>query len=1422
MDHPARRRRRLALPRGAGVLAAAVVMAASSPVAGDEFAASVRPLVARYCLDCHSGAEPGGGVELARFATAVDVAADPEPWRLAADQLRAGAMPPVDAPQPSPEEREALRGGLRRELLAAAARADGDPGPVVLRRLSNVEYTASLRDLTGVESLDPARDLPADGAAGEGFTNVGQALLMSPVMVEKYLDAAKEVAAHAVLTPGGIRFSPSTTRRDWTEELLASIRGIYARTTENSGGTAVNLQGIAFDTNAGGRLPLIPCLAASIEEREGLLAGTVTPAEAAARHGVSPRYLAALVAALVDEAPCLPLDAVRAEWRRARPEDAERLAGLVRPWQDALWAFNTIGHIGKRDGPKAWQTPVVPLAERHEIRLRLPKDAAGPTIPVWFAAGGVGGGAASDVALFEAPRIVAAGRPDLPLADLRGIVASLAARRARLVDDTAEVLALAATVEGPLDDAALATLAAAHGLEPAVVSAWLRWLGTGRGDVRLEGHIEGRMEAHADHPSVKGWTGPEALTVIANPSAETVRVPGTMGPQSLAVHPTPTRRVLLAWKSPVSGVVTVRGTVQHAHPACGNGVTWGIEARRGGSVVRLAAGRAQGDATVAVGPFADLAVRQGDLVVLWVGPGGRDHSCDLTAVEVVIEQPATPDGAARRWSLGGDVVPDILAGNPHADAAGTPDVWHFVSEPDGDESDLAVVPRGSLLDRWRSADDAVARRTLADALETLLRDGPGDLPTDAPDRILHGLLTSLTGPLLGAARADLAVTAATPEGLAAAAPTTPDPALFGGRPDGGPIEPGWMALAAPGVVRVDLPAELVAGGELVTTATVAEPAEGGRPGGIVQARVLAEEPRVLVAAPDASRAARGGLWSDGSGPHLSANPILVRDPARRAALEAQFDTFRATFPAALCYTKIVPVDEVVTLTLYHREDHELARLVLSDAEREELDRLWRELHFVSGDALQLVDAYEQLWQYATQDADPSAFEPLRQPILDRAAAHRADLVAAEPAHLEAVLAWARRAWRRPLAPAEQAALRDLYARLRADGIDHDPAVRTLLARVLVAPAFLYHLEEAPPGERAGPVDDHALAARLSAFLWSSIPDAELSELADAGRLHDPAILAGQVERMLRDDRVARLARHFGCQWLHIADIDTLDEKSPAHFPEFAPLRGSMQEEAVRFFTEFFRADRPADWLLDADETFVDAPLAAFYGVAEPAPADAAAGAWRRLDGMQARGRGGMLGLAAVLARQSGASRTSPILKGTWLTEVVLGRRLPKPPPGIPILPEVPPEGLTERQLTALHSTLPACASCHRSIDPWGFALEGFDAIGRSRTVDSAGLPVDTRAAIPDRSVPGATRDVEGLAGLRAVLLENHRDEFVRQFSRKLLGYALGRSVLVSDEPLLERLEAAADRGAVRMVQLIVDSPQFRGIRGRDLPDPRTP
>src|SRR5437773_7086857 len=270
--------------------------------------------------------------------------------------------------------------------------------------------------------------------------------------------------------------------------------------------------------------------------------------------------------------------------------------------------------------------------------------------------------------------------------------------------------------------------------------------------------------------------------------------------------------------------------------------------------------------------------------------------------------------------------------------------------------------------------------------------------------------------------------------------------------------------------------------------------------------------------------------------------------------------------------------------------------MLDDAQAAELDRLWAELHYVSHDALKLVDAFEQLWQYATQDADPSAFEPLREPIKRRAEEFKQLLVDTQPAHFDAVLRFADGAYRRPLTDAEKDELRELYRRLREQELPHDEAIRLTLARVLVAPAFLYRAEKPGPGDRPGPVNDWELATRLSYFLWSSAPDAELRAVAASGKLHKPDVLATQTRRMLRDPRVRRLATEFACAWLHIYDFDELREKSERHFPTFAGLRGAMYEETIRFFTDLFQRDGSVLNILDADYTFLNEPLAKHYGI----------------------------------------------------------------------------------------------------------------------------------------------------------------------------------------------------------------------------------
>ena len=212
-------------------------------------------------------------------------------------------------------------------------------------------------------------------------------------------------------------------------------------------------------------------------------------------------------------------------------------------------------------------------------------------------------------------------------------------------------------------------------------------------------------------------------------------------------------------------------------------------------------------------------------------------------------------------------------------------------------------------------------------------------------------------------------------------------------------------------------------------------------------------------------------------------------------IEDAYDEFRQMFPAALCYTKIVPVDEAVTLTLFYREDEYLSKLMLDDSQKAQLDRLWDELHYVSQDAITLVDAFEQLWQYSTQDGPDAPhgdkrLEPMREPINQRAAAFKQRLVNTQARHLEAVLEFAEKAYRRPLADGEKNELRGLYRNLRQEDVPHEEAIRLLLAKVFVAPAFLYRLENAPPGAKPGPVSDWELANRLSYFLWSSAPDAE--------------------------------------------------------------------------------------------------------------------------------------------------------------------------------------------------------------------------------------------------------------------------------------------------------------------------------------------
>jgi hypothetical protein len=1372
--------------------------------AAREFEATALPLVKRYCLECHSTEEQEGDLDLERFTSLDHARNAPRVWQRVVEMLDKGEMPPKEAPQPEPGNRGRLLRWGKAFLATEATRRAGDPGRVVLRRLNNAEYTYTLRDLTGVDSLDPAREFPVDGAAGEGFTNTGNALVMSPSLFTKYLDAAKGVAKHAVLLPDGFRFSPGATSRDWAEETLAKIREFYREFTDPRGGDRVNLQGIVFDTNQGGRLPLDRYLAATVAERQALTSGAKSVEAVASERGLNAKYLATLWSSLNSPEPSLLLGGLQARWRLAKPDDVPTLVAEVSAWQKGLWKFSSVGHIGKVGGPKAWMEPVNPLVATREIRFKLPPSTDGQGVTLSLVATDAGDGNEHDFVAWRNPRLVVPGRPDLPLKDVRRVASELARTRERLFAETSKYLEASNEVEAVQGRLDIGDLARQRGLDPDSLRAWLDYLGiVPSGALNLTGHFTKRRVGGGGYDFINGWGPDELPQLLTNSSDQHVRIPGNMKPHGVAVHPTPTVRAVAGWLSPVNATMSVEASVRHAHPECGNGVTWSLELRRGTTRRQLASGIAQGSKEVKVGPIDGLAIHVGDLVSLAIGPRDGNHSCDLTAIDLRLTE------AGNVWDLAGDVAGDVLAGNPHADRLGHPGVWHFYSEPDKAGAEVApIVPAGSVLARWQGSKDVDEKRRLGDEAQRLLVSVEA-APKDGPDATLRKQLRSPAGPLLGSilrARPQLepSATADSTWGL--------DPALFGKHPGGKAIDSASLCVQSPAVISFQVPAELAEGAALVTTGAL-DPESGAE--GSVQIDVVAGQPPrapglkaavVTVTVPD-------GSWTSDRRQTSYSSPIIVNEgTATRRRIELALDDFRNLFPAALCYAKIVPVDEAVTLTLFHREDGQLARLMLDNRQKARIDRLWDELHFISRDALTLVDAFVQILEYASQDGDPTVFEPLRKPIYERAAAYRRLLVEAEPRQLDALLAFAARAFRRPLTGPEADQLRGFYDGLRKQEIPHDEAFRLTLARVLVAPSFLYRLEKPGPGSGQGPVSNPELATRLSYFLWSSTPDEELRGLAESGQLADPEVLASQARRMLRDGKARRLATEFACQWLHIADFDQLDEKSERHFPTFLKLRAAMYEESVRFFTDLFQNDGSVLGILDADHTFLNGPLAEHYGI----PLEKAANAqdWRRVDGIKRFGRGGILGQATTLAKQSGASRTSPTLRGNWISEVLLGERLPRPPKGVPQLPddEAATAGLTVRQLVEKHANDAKCANCHQRIDPLGFSLEAFDAIGRLRAKDLGDRPIDSRARAMDGS------QFEGLDGLQHYLLTARRDAFVKQFCRKLLGFALGRSTELSDQTLLIGMQTALETNGYRVgpaIEAIVRSRQFREIRGRE-------
>jgi hypothetical protein len=568
---------------------------------------------------------------------------------------------------------------------------------------------------------------------------------------------------------------------------------------------------------------------------------------------------------------------------------------------------------------------------------------------------------------------------------------------------------------------------------------------------------------------------------------------------------------------------------------------------------------------------------------------------------------------------------------------------------------------------------------------------------------------------------------------------------------------------------------------------------------------------------------------------------------------------------------------------YFRDDIPLYELILDEKRQKELDALWQELDFVaSANIRTFVQFYfsasgeargsgresgsprpadrevtsetmiKQVEESYLAKARASSNEIAIKAIEDHFASVNAGIrwverarIEAEPRHLDALQQFAARAYRRPLSRGERDDLLAYYRSLREkSGLNHEDAMRDSVVSVLMSPDFCYRIDlveagaapepqgRARPSQRAAttpngalgqtrptnipprtrPLSDYALASRLSYFLWSSMPDEELLARAAAGDLQKPEVLAAQARRMLKDKRARPLATEFGGNWLDFRRFEELNTVDRERFTSFNnELRQAMFEEPIQFFVDVTRNDRSVLDFLYANDTFVNTVLAQHYGVSGVA---ARPDEWVRVEDARRYGRGGLLPMSVFLTKNAPGLRTSPVKRGYWVVRRVLGEEIPPPPAVVPELPRDEAKlDLPLRELLAKHREEPSCASCHSRFDSFGLAFEGYGPIGEVRTKDLAGRRVDTRAVFPGGN------EGTGLEGLHNYIRAHRENDFVDNLCRKMLVYALGRTLLLSDEPTIEEMRRELAANGYRLsalVESIVTSPQFLTKRSQDV------
>jgi hypothetical protein len=612
------------------------------------------------------------------------------------------------------------------------------------------------------------------------------------------------------------------------------------------------------------------------------------------------------------------------------------------------------------------------------------------------------------------------------------------------------------------------------------------------------------------------------------------------------------------------------------------------------------------------------------------------------------------------------------------------------------------------------------------------------------------------------------------------------------------------------------------------------------------------------------------------------DPDLVVPKAERSRYEASFARLASVFPDTFYVSergRYFPDDSEDKGRLlsasyhntmgYFRDDTPLMELILDEKGQKELDRLWDEFDFIasytartwvqyflnqSGEVYGKGDEAGSVRPLDHEITDTAVImklqeaylaeslaDPKNDPVAPKAIREHFDRVNAtlrglekehlesEPKQIDALLRFAARAYRRPLTKAERDDVVEYYHVLRnKNALSHESAIRDSIAGLLMSPDFLYRIDLLDAGTpvrtmsvkttavSSQPLSAYALASRLSYFLWASMPDDELLRHAAAGDLVRPDVLVAQTRRMLKDERVRGLATEFAGNWLQFRHFETINTVDRERFPRFTnDLREAMFQEPIRFIEDAFRNGRSVLDMLYGNYTFVNPALARHYRMPKMAGNQ---DNWVRVDDADKYQRGGLLPMAVFLTLNSPGLRTSPVKRGNWTVQRVLGEIIPPPPPVVPELPsDEAKSDLPIREMLAKHRENAVCAACHGKFDSFGLAFEGYGPVGNSRTKDLAGRPVDTVVTYP------AGSKGTGLEGLKTYIRDNRQQDFVNNFARKLLAYALNRSLQLSDESIIEPLEtgmAAKEYRLNWLIETIVSSPQFLNKRSPDSPQTR--